>query len=212
MANNADADPCCYIKSTGTRNGCCCKWLLMKTKGCVPFGHMRGKHRFLLATSTVDSVTVQHLMLTKQGFPLTQEMDDVLDVMEAWGRKKNVCWHKEALRALETSMDEAMISAKDMCKRCISVQVRRIIFERMRLNPAVGLSVCSEWVKAFKDLFDCRTRCCCELCIRSFEHVKICISQAVRCGVLTPCVDSDSEVNNEEEEAPVLPVVVSSSD
>jgi len=203
--DNASVYPHSDIKST--RNGYCCKWLLLESKGGVSMVGQREGRFFTLPTSTIDSYTLQHLIATKQANPLTPEMEDVLDAMGVWGRKINEEWHQRVLSIFARSM-ELRKSRKKLCKECIEVRVLDIILSWTVMHPRLSQTMLIEWNLCYDNLFEHRTRCFYEICIRVFNCMESCVRRAMWFGVVTPCVNSDS--SSEGEATSDLPLVVSS--
>jgi len=171
-------------------------------------------HRFSLHTSTIDSPTLQHLIVTKQAYPLPPEMEDVLDVMGVWGRKINEAWYQRVLFIFAGSMETKIPKTrKQLYKECIEIRILDMIMSRMLLHPRIAQTVLIKWNLCYKDLFEHRTRCFYEHCIRSFNYVESCVRRAMWFGVVIPCVDSATSSEAGAEEPPVVvSSVVSSSD
>ena len=81
--------PCKEIRVT--RNKCHPKWLMLNSNSepgmCLHRGGL-----FPLLASTMDSETVQRLIMSRQALPLPPDFSAVLDDMHHWGRSVNPLW------------------------------------------------------------------------------------------------------------------------
>jgi len=134
IANNANVCPCSEAKST--RNGCCCKWVILQSRGrncdeiCVGHGRLHA-----LPTVCIDSGSLQELILSKSAIPLTGDLEDVHDCMSIWGRGISEHWHQLVL-ALMCGQEKR--TRKQSCRLCVQIRVNDLIRDKLLHRPLLA--------------------------------------------------------------------------
>jgi len=207
VKENAAVYPCSDVKST--RNGYHCKWLLLQSNAGGQIDR-----RIPLHTSTIDSATLQHLIVTKQAYPLPPDMEDVLEAMVVWGKRTDEEWYQHVLTTFSTLMEMGnQKTRKQLFQQCVEVRVFDIIMSQM-LSPRLVQAMLIEWKLCFEDLYECRTRCYYQISIRSINYMDGCVRRLMMFGVVTPYTlftpQITSSVTSEAEAGSAIPVVISS--
>jgi hypothetical protein len=74
--------------------------------------------------------TLNSLILTKEAVPLTEELDDIMDCMECWGRGLNQCWYFKVVDCLGRILNQGPKVPKALVlKQCIKYRVEDILSE-----------------------------------------------------------------------------------
>ena len=109
-----------YNQVRKTRRTFHVKWLVL---ACTNTSYVT------LPSCVVDKKTLNHLIITKQAWPLTTEMDEIIDYMECWGRQQDPVWYSQVV-------DWVAYICREGIKRdhagllydCIALRVRRMLY------------------------------------------------------------------------------------
>ena len=100
-----------------------------------------------LPSSTIDKETLNHLIISKQAWPLSPVMDEIVDYMDCWGRVENARWYQNVIdwiaylcyngiRRCNQGLlyDCAAMRLRDMVSRCAgaTTELTRVILKRWR--------------------------------------------------------------------------------
>ena len=123
------------------------KWVLTKTK--VDNSVMKENHQHTIAipTTSFDTDTVMALIVEKQVYPVPPVMDDIVDCLYCWGRRKDLSWHHLALNWLLFRLENGFeCSQKKLLRDCIEYKIRMEIRNDLGLvDGATMSSLIAQW-------------------------------------------------------------------
>ena len=90
------------------------KWILFLSP-CFTGSLNRPRNYFLLHVSCVSKSEVQQLIVSKAAYPLPSDYDEVIDVIDWWGRSLSGRWQQEVLTLVHRSLS----TNKSMTRYCL---------------------------------------------------------------------------------------------
>lgn len=150
IANAANEHPYSEVKTT--RNGYCCEWIVLQSRGRhLDVLRVGSGHLYLLPTACIDSGSLQQLLITKAAFPLCNERAKVEDCMSVWGRNASKRWHQLVLNVLCGTEKK---SKKELFRLCIQIRMNDLIADRLTQEPVLAHLVRLQWFVAYENFYD----------------------------------------------------------
>ena len=141
--------PYCEIKKT--RSQYYFKWIILfASSKCNDVARRRTPYEVVLAKS-FDKDTLQHLLVSKRGIPLTPAMDKIMNWMYCWGRNKSDTWYEDMVELLAFYCHEKIpVSDKELVHEVIALEVKRLCHYRFNTTVLLGWSTYNEWCEWFE--------------------------------------------------------------
>ena len=116
------------------------KWIILRDHG----------HSYVtLPSSSLDRPTLTHLIITKQAWPLSPFMDEILDHMECWGREEDGKWYRKVLNWISHICAEGIRRDNlGLLYDCIALRVRDIV-DRYARTTLLTRSLLQKWREHF---------------------------------------------------------------
>jgi hypothetical protein len=189
LIDNASKYP--YNDVRLTRKKVYTKWLISNRKtrlGEVP--RLLPTHH-AIPSSTLDEGTVQALIVTKEMYPATAVMCEVLDWMECWGRRKDPLWYTQIVNWFYFLLSHHIqLADRTLLKDCIQYRVRHICYESIESLTATHLSsLIANWQDYFDAEYHEYSHRFFDLAVGSSKYIKIKCEQH-QTSAMTP---ADSE-------------------
>jgi len=153
-----------------TRRGYRCRWILL-TSPCdhnvlridrMPRFHAIPSHCF-------SDKVLQEMIITGKGIPFPDEMSNVLDVMERWGRDKCSRWYDCTVRYMAWRLKNKMWSDR----KCLYFSIIKIkVKDMVDRNDNIPDVVFYQWVYLYYHWFLYDTHDYFELALRSLHFVR----------------------------------------
>lgn len=143
--------PYCELRETRSRYYF--KWILLHSgREKVPRKYSR--HAAVLA-SCFDNETLDQLVYSKQGIPLTEDMSEIMDWIDGWGRDISHFWYQETmdLFSIYFSLKER-VTKKELLYEVIAIRIREQIHQAYTLTLFVGWTTFNSWRDWFDSEFD----------------------------------------------------------
>lgn len=177
MADEGSSYP--YNEIRVTRRGFHCKWILLASHGSL----------FPLRASTLSVDTVTHIIVSKQGMPLTPPMCDVADVAEWWpGCNPN--WKRDVHRTFAYFLQKReRVSKRQLFMTCFLHEVEDLL--RLRIfNMRLSDDIRNQWSVFYHHLVD-----------KGYENVTMLLSRSV--GFVNDMMLQSEHFHQEQEEIPL---------
>ena len=119
------------------------KWVVLKER--------HGQTNVTLPSSAIDKRTFNHLIITKQAWPLSPFMDQILDHVESWGREEDASQYRNVLGWIAHICIEGIRRDNlGLLYDCVAFRVRDIVQEYTgsRITSLTRLLL-NNWREAF---------------------------------------------------------------
>lgn len=120
-----------------------------------------------------NSTTANHLIATKKAFHLPPDYDEVMDIMDWWGRTISPKWHGTILEVFyfDLSDKKNKVNRESLFKQCISERVVEML-EVLTINAWVVPWIYQRWSYFFDETYNKETRDFFGCCVKSIRFVR----------------------------------------
>jgi len=182
-----------FSELSTSRRGFRCRWVLLKAPCDHNVIRIPRMERFHTVPShCFHDTALQEMTLTRQALPFPDDMADVLDVMERWGRSKCLRLYDCCARYMAWRVQAGMwIDKKCLCFALIKLRVKDI----MLMGSDIPEQTFYQWVCLFNYWCTCDTHDYFELALRSIHFVQS-MSLSVPAPTTVPSSPTTSVISN----------------
>ena len=141
----------------------------------------------VVLASSFDKETLQHLLVSKKGTPLTPSMTSVMDWMYCWGRHKSLAWFEDTVELFAFYCHEKIrVGDKELLREVVALKIKQQCHVAFNGTVLLGWSTYNEWSDWFDYQFDYVTEDFFDLARTSINHANDLIQAAIAASIATP--------------------------